>query len=111
MSATTWADLPVVKLSEAEAVFAAELPPRLGAGERTCVSVAVHRQGLFVSDDLDARGVAQHYGVPVTGTLGILVLDVRQGHLSRDEANVLLKQMIAAGYRSPVTELDNLLSQ
>jgi hypothetical protein len=33
----TWADLPMVALTEAEATFAAELPPRLGAGERTCL--------------------------------------------------------------------------
>jgi predicted nucleic acid-binding protein len=104
----TWADLPAVALTEAEATFAAELPPRLGMGERTCLAVAVHRHGLLASDDQDARTVARRYGVPVTGTLGILVLGIRHGHLARDEADALLKEMIAAGYRSPVTNLDEL---
>jgi predicted nucleic acid-binding protein len=111
VSATAWADLPVVILTEAEAAFAAELPLRLGAGERTCVSVAVHRQGLFVSDDRDARSSARHHGVPITGTLGILVMGVQRGRLSRNAANALLKGMIAAGYRSPISDLNQLLSK
>jgi predicted nucleic acid-binding protein len=62
-------------------------------------------------DDQDVRSVARRHGVPTTGTLGVLALGVRQGLLSKNEANALLKEMIAAGYRSPVTELDSLLSQ
>jgi len=108
---TAWTDLRVVTLTETETAFAAELPPRLGAGERTCLAVALHRQGRLASDDQDARSMARRHGVPTTGTLGILVLGVRQGLLSKDEANALLKEMIAAGYRSPVTDLDSLLSQ
>jgi predicted nucleic acid-binding protein len=104
----TWADLPMVALTAAEATFAAELPPRLGAGERTCLAVALHRHGLLVSDDQDARAAARRYEVPVTGTLGILMLGIRHGHLAGDEADALLKEMIAAGYRSPVTNLDEL---
>jgi len=108
--ATAWNDLPVVTLTEAEASFAAGLPPRLGAGERTCLAAALRRQGLLASDNRDARNAARHYDIPTTGTLGILVLGVRRGFLSRDEAKALLKEMIAAGYRSPVPDLDSLLS-
>jgi len=108
--AVAWIDLPVVTLTEAEVAFAAALPARLGAGERTCLAVAYHRRGLFVSDDRDARSAACRYGVSITGTLGILVLDVRQGYLSRGEANALVEEMIAVGYRSPVRNLNALLS-
>ena len=109
VSAAAWVDLPVVTLAKAEVDFAANLPARLGAGERTCLAVALHRRGLFATDDQDARSVAQRHDVPVTGTLGILVLCTRQEHLSKDEANALLKAMIAAGYHSPVIDLDDLL--
>lgn len=104
-----WEKLPVVTLTQNEAAFAADLPPRLGAGERTCLAVAVHRGGLLASDDLDARRVALEHHVPKTGTIGILTLCVRRGHLGREEANALLAQMIALGYRSPIAQLDPLL--
>lgn len=104
-----WADLPAVTLAEEETAFAENLPPRLGAGERTCLAVALHRQGLLVSDDLDARHAARQHGVPRTGTVGILVLCVQRGYLSRDQADVLLAEMIALGYRSPVASLAPLL--
>ena len=105
----TWVSLPVVTLTEEETAFAAGLSPRLGAGERTCLAVALYRRGLLASDDLDARRVAKAYCVPLTGTVGILVLGVRRGHLSRDRADAVLEAMIARGYHSPVTTLGDLL--
>jgi hypothetical protein len=36
---------------------------------------------------------------------------VRQGHLSRQQANALLSDMIAAGFRSPATDLSQLLDK
>jgi predicted nucleic acid-binding protein len=111
MPAEAWANLPIVTLCDAEVVFAAELSSRLGAGERSCLAVASHRQGLLASDDRDARRTAHHHKIPVTGTLGILVLCVQQGHLSKEEANALLEKMIAAGYRSPVGDLVSLLKR
>jgi len=65
-----WAKLPVLTLTEEETRCAASLPPRLGTGERACLAVAVHRQGLLVTDDLDARSAAREQHVPVTGTVG-----------------------------------------
>jgi len=106
-----WAELPVVTLTEEEIPFAASLTPRLGAGERTCLAVAVHRQGLLASDDLDARRAARQHNVPRTGTVGILVLCVQRGYLPRDQADTLLAEMIALGYRSPVASLDPLLDE
>jgi len=109
--AEAWADLPLVTLTEQELAFAAGLSLRLGVGERTCMAVAFHRQGLLASDDLDARRVAEAYGISVTGTVGILVLCVRQHHLSQGRAEALLEDMIARGYRSPVTGLGDLLGK
>jgi len=109
--AEAWANLPLVTLTDQELAFADGLSLRLGAGERTCVAVAFHRQGLFASDDLDARRVAEGYGIPMTGTVGILVLCVRQHHLSQDRAEALLEDMVAQGYRSPVIGLGDLLGR
>ena len=111
LPADAWAGLPVVALTQEERAFAADLSPGLGAGERTCLAVAVHRQGLLASDDLDARRAARRCHVPATGTVGILVRCVQQGHLARDRANHLLAEMIVLGYRSPVSGLDVLLGE
>jgi len=105
----TWAGLSILTLSDEETVFAAGLSSRLGAGERTCIAVAHHRQGLLVSDDLDARKVARQFGVPTTGTISILVLCVQHDLLSRDKANALLMGLIAAGYRARIDNVDSLL--
>jgi predicted nucleic acid-binding protein len=46
--------------------------------------------------------------VPISGTLGLLTRLVQQAHLSLQEANDLLRRMIAAGYRSPVSDLSEI---
>lgn len=106
-----WKNLPVVTLKEEETDFAANLPSRLGAGERTCLAVALHRQGVLVTDDLDARHIARRYNVVTTGTIGILVQCVRQHHLDRVQAEDLLAEMRSHGYRSPVNSLASLLDE
>jgi predicted nucleic acid-binding protein len=111
LPADAWAGLPVVTLTQDERAFAAGLSPRLGAGERTCLAVAVYRQGLLVSDDLDARRAARQRDVPTTGSVGILIRCVQRGHLARDGANHLLAEMIAQGYRSPVADLNLFLDE
>ncbi|MCA9937057.1 MAG: hypothetical protein KC418_00325 [Anaerolineales bacterium] len=105
----TWHVLPVVTLTPTETAFAERLHPRLGAGERTCIAVAYHQKGLFVSDDLDARRLAQAYPIPTTGTIGILLLNIQQQRLALSEGNELLARLIAFGYRSPVTHLDGFV--
>lgn len=79
---------------------------RLHAGEASCLAIALHRKYILGTDDLAARKVAQAKGVPVVGTIAALTL-CRHGLLALDEANRLLEQMIRAGYRSPVTRLDD----
>jgi len=111
LPADAWAGLPIVALTAGERAFANELSTRLGAGERACLAVAVHRQGLLVSDDLDARRAARRYDVPATGTVGILIRCVQRGCVAREQANHLLAKMIALGYRSPVANLNALFDR
>jgi len=104
-----WSDLTVVELTAYEKASAAAFASRLGAGERSCLAVAQTRHGLLASDDADTRHAAQRLDIPVSGTLGILVLAVRRQLLSLDRANALLADMIAAGFRSPLAKLDTLV--
>lgn len=105
-----WGNLPRVTLTEQEEMFANSLSAHLGAGERSSLTVAIMRDAVFASDDLAARRYAKENNVKVTGTIGILVTCVREGHLNLQEANDLLTDMILAGYRSPVAVLNDLVN-
>jgi predicted nucleic acid-binding protein len=109
LPAAGWDRLPIVSLTTDETAFAQRLARRLGAGECSCIAVAYYRQGLFVSDDRDARQQATTYDIPVTGTIGILLLNVQQRHLTQKAGNELLTELIRLGYRSPFKTLDKLL--
>jgi predicted nucleic acid-binding protein len=96
---------PAVNLAPQEEARLVGLRSILGDGEASCLAVLLERGGALFSDDLDARRYAQRHGIPVSGTLGVLVFLVEQGHLSLGQADDCLRQMIALGYRSPVVSL------
>ncbi|MBI5351706.1 MAG: DUF3368 domain-containing protein [Chloroflexi bacterium] len=104
-----WKSLEIVELNPSEHEFAASLSIALGAGERTCIAVAKHRQGLFVTDDRKARQVALELAIKVTGTLGILVVAIERKKCTLKDANDTLAKMIQLGYHSPVDDLKELL--
>ena len=81
----------------------------LDPGEASCLALAISRGLTFVTDDLAARRLAEANGVPLTGTLGILIRLVREGALPLEEANAMLSAMIEKRYRSPVDRLDDLV--
>jgi len=81
----------------------------LHPGEAACLTIAKQRDWLLLTDDQAARKLATKLGLELSGTLGILVQAVKTGLLALDEANTLLDQMIANGYRSPFATIDALL--
>lgn len=103
-----WQALPLVTLTPTETLFATQLASTLGAGERTCLAAARERNGWVATDDFAARQIARQYHIPITGTLGALHVALSNDIISLADANHLLKQMIAAGYRSPITDLSQL---
>jgi len=105
----TWKSLQIIELNSSEKKFATSLSSTLGAGERTCIAVAKHRQGLFVTDDRKARQVALDLVIKVTGTLGILVVAIESKICTLKDANDTLAKMIQLGYHSPVDGLKELL--
>lgn len=110
-SIETWIDLPLVQLTEDERATAGRLPRGLGPGERSCLAVALDRSGIVVTDDRRARAVAAQLGVQVAGTISTLVLAVQSGQISHGEADQLLAEMIARGYRSPLSRLPGSLTE
>ena len=45
-----------------------ECPPRLHAGEASCIAIARHRGWTLLTDDRDARREAERLGLRVSGT-------------------------------------------
>ncbi len=105
---TDWNWIEVTNLDTQERTLFQELLRRVNAGEAACLAVAVQRNGRFLTDDRDARKLAAQLKIPVSGTLGVLLRLVQINILSMPEANSLLQQMIANGYRSSVQDLSDL---
>lgn len=51
-ASSAWEELRIIELTEQETEWMNALPPKLGAGEKSCIAVARHRQGTLASDDL-----------------------------------------------------------
>jgi predicted nucleic acid-binding protein len=86
-----------------------EFDNRLDSGEASCLTLAVSRRFIFVTDDLAARRLAAAKSVRLTGTLGILIGLIRDNVLPLHEANSILTGMIRQGYRSPADCLDDFV--
>jgi predicted nucleic acid-binding protein len=95
--------------SAAEHHLRGEFDLLLDSGEASCLALAISRGLILVTDDLAARQLAQERDVPLAGTVGILLVLVRDGLLPLPEANAILAEMIERRYRSPVDRLDELL--
>ena len=105
-----WQWIRVLKVESSQEEFLFRLlAESLGKGESSCLSIAISRDLKVLTDDRDARRLAQRRGVPVSGTIGVLVEAVREGLLSVEEANTMLSDMIEKGYFSPFETLDELI--
>lgn len=100
-----WTWLPVWELEPTELTRYRQLSISLNAGEAACMTMAVERGCRVLTDDRDARKLAHHLQIPLSGTLGVLARLVDSDELVIGEADQLLRTMTAAGYRSPVASL------
>jgi predicted nucleic acid-binding protein len=106
-----WSWLAVIELTDAERSHASELRNRVEAGEAACIAILVARGGLLLTDDGPARHLAAALGVELSGTIGVLVKLLRRKVLSLEEGDLLLHEMVARGYRSPVKSLRAVISK
>ena len=94
--------------SEDEFRLFGAMPSKLGKGESSCLSIACHRNWLFLTDDLDARKQAKQMKIRVSGSLGCLILATEKNICTSEQANTQLFQMIRQGFHSPVNDLTEL---
>jgi len=94
--------------SEKEKALFYMLSVSLGFGEASSIAAAKTRGYVFACDDRAARREADLLGVKLTGTIGIIIKAVKKKVISSQEADVILNQMIANGFYSPVSSIKNL---
>lgn len=104
--------IPVVAPTQSARTIEQELLKTLDPGEAQAVAVAEAVDGTVVTDDGDARTVADDRGISKTGSIGLLVRFVENGRLSATTGDAYLKRWIdEAGFRSPARDLDVFLEQ
>ena len=105
-----WRWIKILKIESSQEEFLFSLfTDTFGKGESSCLSIAKARTFKVLTDDLDARKLAQRIGIPISGTIGILVSAIREGILSINEGNAMLLKMVEKGYFSPLEKLDELI--
>jgi len=105
-----WIWIKILKIESSQEEFLFRLfTKNLGKGESSCLSVAKARNFKVLTDDFDARKLAQRRGIPISGTIGILVEAIRERILSINEGNAILTEMIDKRYLSPFEKLDDLV--
>jgi len=103
-----WSWLIILSLTETECEACDELMPPLGEGEAACLALARNRSYAFLTDDRVVRREARRLGIPLSGTIGVLKTLVDERHISLEEADKTLQQMIVLGYRSPFESLGEM---
>jgi predicted nucleic acid-binding protein len=87
-----------------------ELLDRLGTSDASVLYQAWAADAPLATDDRDVRAVAASYGVPVTGSLGIVAHAVERGALSAEAADDALVTWRTEGQTVPVDGVADLLS-
>ena len=72
-------------------------PAELGLGERAAIGRALETGAGLLADDFGARHYARAHGLVVIGTLGVLAVAKKSGHIARIAP--LIEQLRAGGQR------------
>ncbi|MDI6825144.1 MAG: hypothetical protein QME87_12470 [Bacillota bacterium] len=89
----------VVREADVERVRALVRRP-VGPGELACLAVALSEGAdLFLADDPAARKAAAELGTGVVGTVGVLLMGVRHGHLPAEELDGIARTLLSGGVR------------
>jgi predicted nucleic acid-binding protein len=97
--------IPVAEPGDAVGDTANELEARLDPGEAQAFALADIHGGTLVTDDGPARTLARRTDVPVTGSIGVLMTAVEDGHVTEADADRWLKRWVdETDYRAPSRE-------
>lgn len=91
---------------------AVQIHDRLDTGEAEALRGALEHDGTLATDDLAARRLANELSVPVTGSIGILVLGVERGRIEVETADAWLDTWSNnRGYYAPVESVREIFDK
>ena len=103
-------ELPVQHLSYENQADFQDLRSRLDRGEAESLLGAIERRGTLATDDLAARKIADQRDIPITGSIGLLVLGVRSDQLDHTTVDEWLETWRERrGYYAPVESVTEIL--
>lgn len=103
-------DIVLLRVGDGPSTRETELRERLDPGEAEALLCAIEHGGTLATDDLAARGTAAERAVPVTGSIGLLVVGIRQGTFDASTANRWLDGWrTKRGYYAPVERIEEVL--
>ncbi len=71
----------------------------IGKGEQAALSLCIEKKiKIFISDDKKARKFARSIGIETIGMVGILLWNMQNKKIKREEFNSLLEELIKKGY-------------
>lgn len=98
-----------IKVIEPENRIAVDsLSVHLGKGEAEAITLAKEKNTLLIIDDKDGRTMAANLGVPVTGTVGLLMLAAENGKIDLKKT---LDELIASGFRLNKSEYKKIIEE
>ena len=102
-------ELPVRSVSADDDVQ--DIRDRLDRGEADSLLGAIERCGTLATDDLAARKMAAQRDIPVTGSIGLLVLCVESEYIDHNTADEWLDTWRERrGYYAPVESVTEILN-
>lgn len=97
LSQATW--LTVQAPNDVEAVSRLRRVVKLDPGESEAIVLAGELGARLILDEYEGRQIARARRIPFMGTIGVIVEAARAGHLSADDVEPLLRQMVRAHFR------------
>ena len=95
--------------NEIEKFMFVRLNQRIGAGEASCLTLAILRKYDFLTDDMMVRKMAYREGIRISGSIGVLIALVKMERITPAIGNNILLNFIRQGYFSPREKLDEFL--
>jgi len=85
-------------VDESELVRRLEGNPNISDADASVIALAAENDGIAILDERYGRTTAETEGVETRGTVWIVLLLVRDGELSAEEAREIVDEMVEAGW-------------
>lgn len=83
----------------------------LDQGESEAILLAKALKSPLIIDEKKGRKIALQMGLDILGLLGIVYLNIKRSHITKDDAVLFLNQVRAKGYRISQTLIDAMFMQ